>query len=395
MIRSKVWFPGINTAVESAVKHCIPCQANSNRREYEPLSMSELPPGPWQHLSIDFCGPLPSGESLLVITDEYSRYPVVEILTNTGVENVIPIVDKVLSQFGYPIVIKSDNGPQFRSKLWQDYMKTCGIEHRRITPLWPKANAQAESFNKPVMKAIRSAHVLRTGWKKELYKFCRMYRSTPHCSTLFTPHFLMFGRESRTKLPELNMSPHPADDIVRQRDAQAKLKMKNYADNLHNAKPCNIKNGDIVLVKQRKENKLSTYFDPSPMVVTCVKGSMITCQRSDGSFITRNSSMFHQMPPSTPITPPPEIVPHDSTLERQRQETQNNLTENVTRSPQTTMMQTSKPSRDLPELHDSAIITQEPCFTPRANTEKNVPQTPRRSLRQSKPPDYLKDFVCN
>ena len=72
LIRSKVWFPGIDSAVEKAVNCCIPCQANTNRARAEPLNMSKLPPGPWLDLSVDFCGPMPTGEYLLVITDEYS-----------------------------------------------------------------------------------------------------------------------------------------------------------------------------------------------------------------------------------------------------------------------------------------------------------------------------------
>jgi hypothetical protein len=58
LIRSKVWFPGLNSAVETAVRNFIPCQANSNCRKYLPLNMSDLPEGPWLNLSMDFCGPL-------------------------------------------------------------------------------------------------------------------------------------------------------------------------------------------------------------------------------------------------------------------------------------------------------------------------------------------------
>ena len=61
-IRSKVWFPNTDKAVEEEVSSCIPCQANTNRCTKEPLCMSELPRGPWLNLSVDFCGPLPTGE---------------------------------------------------------------------------------------------------------------------------------------------------------------------------------------------------------------------------------------------------------------------------------------------------------------------------------------------
>ena len=84
-IRSKGWFPNMDKA-EEEVSSCIPCQANTNRCTKEPLCMSELPRGPWLNLSVDFCGPLPTGEHFIVIDDENSRYPVVEIVRSTSAD---------------------------------------------------------------------------------------------------------------------------------------------------------------------------------------------------------------------------------------------------------------------------------------------------------------------
>ena len=164
LLRSKVWFPGIDAAVTEAVQRCIPCQANTFRYKVEPLSMSDLPRGPWLSLSIDFCGPLPSGQYLLVMIDEYSRFHVVGVVRSTSAETVIPVVDKVFSTYGYQELVKSDNGPQFNSQAWKDFLSTCGVKHRKITPFWPRANAQAENFNKPMMKALRAAHVQGYSW---------------------------------------------------------------------------------------------------------------------------------------------------------------------------------------------------------------------------------------
>ena len=47
--------------------------------------------------------------------------------------------------------------------------------------------------------------------------------------------------------------------------------MKVHADTRFKAKPSRINNGDLLLVRQRKENKLSTLFDPSPLCVTTVQ----------------------------------------------------------------------------------------------------------------------------
>jgi hypothetical protein len=154
LIRSKVWFPGIDSAVEQVIGSCIPCKANTTKVKSEPLKMSALPRAPWLHLSLDFCGPLPSGEYLMVLTDEYSRYPVVEVLRSTTADTVISRMKNIFAIFGYPVRIKTDNGPPFQSSTWSTFLSDCGVKHRKITPLWPKANSQAESFNKPLMKFI-------------------------------------------------------------------------------------------------------------------------------------------------------------------------------------------------------------------------------------------------
>ena len=158
--------------------------------------------GPWQNLSADFCGPLDTGEYLMVIIDEYSRYPVVEIVKSVSANSIIPVIDKVLSVFGVPVVIKTDNGSPFSSHQFNKYSKHMGFIHRKITPLWPRANAQAESFNKPLMKSVRCAKLEGKNWKEEIFKFLRQYRATPHTVTGYSPFRFLFQREAKTRLPD-------------------------------------------------------------------------------------------------------------------------------------------------------------------------------------------------
>jgi hypothetical protein len=48
-----------------------------------------------------------------------------------------------------------------------------GIQHKTITPLWPQAN-ESETFMKPLMKAIRTAHLQKQNWRRlgPLENFC-------------------------------------------------------------------------------------------------------------------------------------------------------------------------------------------------------------------------------
>lgn len=59
----------------------------------KPLKMSELPGSALENLSMDFCGPLPSGKYLFVIIDEYTRYPIVEVVRSFAAKTVIPVLD--------------------------------------------------------------------------------------------------------------------------------------------------------------------------------------------------------------------------------------------------------------------------------------------------------------
>ena len=301
LLRSKVWFAGLDKDTETVIRDCIPCQANSRTVQYAPVEMTPMPNRPWECVSADFCGPLPSGEYLFVVTDQYSKFPIVDIVRSTSAPSIIPRMEKIFSMFSYPEVIKTDNGPPFNSEAWSEYLKSVGCKHRKVTPLWPQANGQVEAFNKPLMKSIRAAHVQGLPWQRELQTFLQAYRVTPHTTTRVSPFSLMFGREPVTKLPQLpGVSTNCPDTDVRKNVELAQQKAKTYLD-LKRPQPPVLREGDSVLVRQPHRNKLTTPFDPKPLVVISTKGSMITARRPDNSTITRNVSHFRKV--NAPIPP--------------------------------------------------------------------------------------------
>ena len=86
-------------------------------------------------------------------------------------------------------------------------------------------------------------------WKDELNKFLLAYRTTPHSTTGMTPASLMFGRELKTKLPELRPNKSMLDESFRDRDWKHKLSSKFYADKQRNATFNPVVPGDKVLLK--------------------------------------------------------------------------------------------------------------------------------------------------
>lgn len=64
---------------------------------------------------MDFLGPIENQKYLFVIHDDYSRYPIVEVLNNLQADTVIDSFDKIISMFGVPSEVRTDNGPPFTS----------------------------------------------------------------------------------------------------------------------------------------------------------------------------------------------------------------------------------------------------------------------------------------
>lgn len=107
--------------------------------------------------------------ALFVIKDEYSRYLVVEILRgfSLSANATIPVLDKVISSFGIPKVVNTDNGSPFNSKQFAQNAEYIRFNHRNITPHWPRPNAQAGAFNKPLMKTVTTTTIEEKNWYRK------------------------------------------------------------------------------------------------------------------------------------------------------------------------------------------------------------------------------------
>lgn len=83
-----MWFSGIDVTVEAAVENCEACKSAAVEKNGSPLRMTPLQDGPWQSLAADFAGPLPGNQYLLVVVDEYTRFPLVATLSSMNAKAV-------------------------------------------------------------------------------------------------------------------------------------------------------------------------------------------------------------------------------------------------------------------------------------------------------------------
>lgn len=289
-LREKVWWPGIDQDAENLVKSCRACQVVGPVPKQEPIMRTQLPDGPWQDLCADLMGPFPTGEYVFVVVDYYSRWQEVAILKSVTTDKIIRSLDMMFSHHGIPISLKTDNGPQFTSREFYNYLSENGVKHNRSTPYWPQANGEAERQNRTLLKAFRTANAENRDWRKEIPKFLLAYRSTPHSTTGKSPAELLFNRKIRTKLPEIDAENRKDDADTRRKDFEMKEKGKIYADQKRKTRESDIDVGDIVLQKQTKTNKLSTSFEHDPYYVIKREGSRLTLKNNEGNISQRNSS---------------------------------------------------------------------------------------------------------
>ena len=175
-LRSKVCWPCVDKDAERKCRQCYGCQLVTKETVSPPVKTTRMPERPWQDLALHLPGPMPTGESLLVIVDYFSRLMEVDVIKSTSSEAIIKCLDRQFSRCGVPSTSRSDNGPNLVSAEMEDYLDEMGINYRLTTPIWPRANGEIERQNRSLLKAMRVAHAEERDWRLELNKFLLAYR---------------------------------------------------------------------------------------------------------------------------------------------------------------------------------------------------------------------------
>ena len=111
------------------------------------MHITELLQGQWQDIAIDVMGPLPSGNYVVAATDFYSRHVEVNISKRNTADVAITSLEKMFATQRLPWTATSENGPHFIAETFETFLQEDGIEHRKVTPLWPQANGEIERQN--------------------------------------------------------------------------------------------------------------------------------------------------------------------------------------------------------------------------------------------------------
>ncbi|XP_038106252.1 uncharacterized protein K02A2.6-like [Culex quinquefasciatus] len=319
-LRDRCWWPGIDTDAVQTCKSCEGCRLVQVPDAPEPMSRRSLPEKAWVDVALDFLGPMPGGEYVLVVIDYYSRYTELAVMNKITARETINQLKRMFRVWGPPRTITLDNAKQFVSTELHEYCQLNGIHLNHTTPYWPQANGEVERQNRSLLKRMKIANALYGEWKNELDRYLEMYNNTPHSVTGKSPNELLQNRRLRSKMPHVDdLATTPPSTEFRDKDHE-KRSWEKREDAKRMAKPSNIEIGDNVLMKNLlPANKLSTNFLKEKFMVIGRNGSNVTIESVDsGRTYDRNTSHLKKVvdAPSNTGSEPELIVEDGEVLQR-------------------------------------------------------------------------------
>lgn len=111
------------------------------------------------------------------------------------------INEEIIAKHGVPENLVSDNGTQFTSNAFKDFIDKIGIRQAKTADYHPSANGMDERLNGTLVKILRN-YIDRNqmDWDRRVPWALFLYNSTRNESTKLTPYSIMFGREARLPL---------------------------------------------------------------------------------------------------------------------------------------------------------------------------------------------------
>ncbi len=211
-IRVRYMWKTMYRDIDSFIKACQTCQRFNKGPITRAGLRKRLPyvSYAFEMVAIDIVGPLPttSGQNvyLLVVIDYLTRYCEVFALPNSSASTVARVlVRDVILRHGEIRCILTDNGSNFRSKLFMEICKLFGIKQLRTTAYHPQCNGMVERLNGTLCKLLAKKcwdhQGATTEWDEYLPYVRWAYNTSPQRRVDNSPHFLLYCED-----PELPTS---------------------------------------------------------------------------------------------------------------------------------------------------------------------------------------------
>ncbi|XP_050134791.1 uncharacterized protein LOC126610718 [Malus sylvestris] len=135
---------------------------------------------------------------ILVATDYFTKWVEAKSYAELTSKEVCSFVEEnIVTRFGVPETIITDNGTVFTSDRFKDYTVNLKIRLEQSTPYYPQANGQAELSNKVLIGIFEKMIKERPDmWHLRINEALWAYRTSPRTTTGTTPYALTYGHDA-------------------------------------------------------------------------------------------------------------------------------------------------------------------------------------------------------
>jgi len=122
---------------------CSACNDYTAKQQKEPLMSPKAPMIPWAVVAQDLL--MYAGKSYLITVDYYSNFWELDTVTNTSSETIVTHTKGHFARYGIPEKVITDNEPQFRAKVYEDFAAQWGFNHVTSSPYHSQSNGKAKA----------------------------------------------------------------------------------------------------------------------------------------------------------------------------------------------------------------------------------------------------------
>ena len=150
--------------VSKQIKFCEPCLKGKHRRSQFPPYSERTTTEPLELVHSDVCGKLNSkslsgAEYFVTFINDKTRYVWVYVIKQKSdvFERFCEWKAEVEKLLGRSLkTLRTDNGGEFTSEEFEEYLRKEGIKHELTIPKCPEQNGVAEQLNRTLMEMVRS-----------------------------------------------------------------------------------------------------------------------------------------------------------------------------------------------------------------------------------------------